>query len=95
MGGITQLLQKPSDARAQVWVMNLVRRDKTFSEPVNWTTRFSWLHFLIGAIAIVFLYWKASLWGVSLWVASLGIGMGYHRLLTTVDTRHRSGWSIS
>ncbi len=52
---------------------------------VNWTTVIAMVIFHIGAIAALFVFtWKAFavclfLWWVS---GSLGIGMGYHRLLT-------------
>ena len=64
---------------------NLSQRDRTFREPINWTTSFFMLAFHVGAIAAVFMFsWKAlALSCVLWWVAgSLGIGMGYHRLLT-------------
>ena len=62
-----------------------VKRDKTFSQPVNWVTTFFMLAFHIGAIVALFFFsWKAVLMAVFLWwvAGSLGIGMGYHRLLT-------------
>jgi len=85
MRGITQLLQKSSSVRAKFGVMNLIERDRTFSEPVNWTTSFFMIAFHIGAIAALFFFtWKGlALAVVLLWIAgSPGIGMGYHRLLT-------------
>ncbi len=65
--------------------INIVERDKTFSEPVNWTTTLFMLAFHIGAIAALFFFtWKALAFGLFLWwvSGSLGIGIGYHRLLT-------------
>jgi sn-1 stearoyl-lipid 9-desaturase len=65
--------------------MSLVHRDKTFSEPVNWTTSFFMFAFHVGAIAALFFFtWKALAVSAFLWwvSGSLGIGMGYHRLLT-------------
>ena len=59
--------------------------DKTFKEPINWTTSFFLGAFHVGAIAALFFFtWKAfATFMVLWWVAgSLGIGMGYHRLLT-------------
>jgi sn-1 stearoyl-lipid 9-desaturase len=60
-------------------------RDKTFSEPVNWITMFFMVAFHVGAVAALFFFtWKGLLLAVVLaWVSvSLGIGIGYHRLLT-------------
>ena len=62
-----------------------VKRDKTFTQPVNWITTFFMVAFHIGAIAAFFFFsWKPVLVAVLLWwvAGSLGIGMGYHRLLT-------------
>jgi stearoyl-CoA desaturase (delta-9 desaturase) len=64
---------------------SILKRDKTFSQPVNWVTSFFMLAFHIGAVAALFFFsWKAVLMAVFLWwvAGSLGIGMGYHRLLT-------------
>ena len=52
---------------------------------INWLTTGFMLAFHIGAIAALFMFsWKALIVGVIVyWIAgSLGIGMGYHRLLT-------------
>jgi sn-1 stearoyl-lipid 9-desaturase len=52
---------------------------------VNWVTTFFMAFFHIGAIAaLFFVTWKALLVAAFLWwvSGSLGIGMGYHRLLT-------------
>ncbi|MGB6682357.1 MAG: fatty acid desaturase [Candidatus Acidiferrum sp.] len=65
--------------------MNIISHDKTFSEPVNWTTTLFMLAFHVGAIAALFFFtWKGLALAVFLWwvAGSLGIGMGYHRLLT-------------
>lgn len=65
--------------------MNPFSRDKTFSEPINWTTTLFMLAFHIGAVAALFFFsWKALALAIVLWwiTGSLGIGMGYHRLLT-------------
>jgi len=59
--------------------------DKTFTQPVVWVTTFFMAAFHIGAfIALFFFSWKAFLLAMILWwvAGSLGIGMGYHRLLT-------------
>jgi hypothetical protein len=65
--------------------MSNFRRDKTFTQPVNWTTTFFMGAFHGGTIAALFFFtWKALALAVVLWwvSGSLGIGMGYHRLLT-------------
>ncbi len=65
--------------------MSIFKRDKTFSEAVNWTTTFFMTAFHVGAIAALFFFsWKALLLAAVLWwvSGSLGIGMAYHRLLT-------------
>jgi fatty-acid desaturase len=60
-------------------------RDRTFTEPISPVTTFFMLVFHVGAVAALFMFsWKALgvaalLWWIS---GSLGIGMGYHRLLT-------------
>jgi len=62
-----------------------LKRDKTFSEPVNWGTCTFMLGLHLAALAAVFFFtWKALVVSLVMsWVAgSLGIGMGYHRLLT-------------
>ena len=62
--------------------------DRTFTQPITGITVFFMSVFHIGAIAALFLFsWQAFALAVLLWWISvgLGIGMGYHRLLT-----HRS-----
>ena len=57
-------------------------------EESNWLTRFVLLVFHIGAVAAFFFFsWQGLILALLLWwvTGSLGIGMGYHRLLT-----HRS-----
>lgn len=64
---------------------NIFKRDKTFQQPVNWTTAFFMLAFHVGAVVALFMFtWKGLAVAVFLWwvTGSLGIGMGYHRLLT-------------
>ena len=61
------------------------RKDRTFTQPIVWMTTSFMVAFHIGAIAAVFFFsWKALLLAIVLWwvTGSLGIGMGYHRLLT-------------
>jgi fatty-acid desaturase len=65
--------------------MSIIKRDRSFTEPVNWITVFFMGGFHIGAIAALFFFtWKALVLACVLWwiSGSLGIGMGYHRLLT-------------
>jgi len=63
-------------------------RDRTFGQPVNPTIFFFLALIHAGAFAALFMFnWKAVVLAALLWwvAGSLGIGMGYHRLLT-----HRS-----
>ena len=65
--------------------MNILRTDRTFRQPLNWITTFFMLGFHVGAIVALFMFtWKALALSILFyWVSgSLGIGMGYHRLLT-------------
>lgn len=68
--------------------MSIFGRDRTFTQPVSWITTVFMVIFHIGAAAALFMFsWKALALALVLWwvAGSLGIGMGYHRLLT-----HRS-----
>jgi len=68
--------------------MSIFTGDRTFAQPINPLTTFFMVLFHIGAIAALFMFsWKALALALVLWwiAGSLGIGMGYHRLLT-----HRS-----
>jgi sn-1 stearoyl-lipid 9-desaturase len=52
---------------------------------INWVTTFFMAAFHVGAVAALFFFtWKALAVSIVLWwlSGSLGIGMGYHRLLT-------------
>ncbi len=65
--------------------MSILKNDRTFQEPVNWLTTFFMSAFHVGAVVALFMFtWKAFALAVLLWwvSGSLGIGMGYHRLLT-------------
>ncbi len=65
--------------------MSIFESDRTFRTPINWTTTYFMVMFHIGAIgALFFITWKALLLALLMWwvAGSLGIGMGYHRLLT-------------
>ena len=60
-------------------------RDRTFTQPLNWTITIFLSIVHIGALASVFfLSWQGLALGLFMWwlSGSLGIGMGYHRLLT-------------
>src|SRR6202049_5204387 len=64
---------------------NIFKGDKTFTRPVNWITSFFMIAFHIGAVVALFMFgWKPFLLAIFLWwvAGSLGVGMGYHRLLT-------------
>lgn len=59
--------------------------DKSFEKPVIWITTLFMLLFHMGAVAALFMFsWSALAVAILLWwiACSLGIGMGYHRLLT-------------
>ncbi len=60
-------------------------RDRTFCQPINWGVTLIMIGLHICALAAVFFFtWKALILTVVMWwvAGSLGIGMGYHRLLT-------------
>lgn len=68
--------------------MSIFTGDRTFMQPICRITTFFMVVFHIGAVAALFMFsWKALTLALMLWwvAAGLGIGMGYHRLLT-----HRS-----
>jgi fatty-acid desaturase len=65
--------------------MSIFKQDRTFQQPLNWTTTFFMLAFHVGAIAALFMFsWKNLGIAIFLWwlTGSMGIGMCYHRLLT-------------
>jgi sn-1 stearoyl-lipid 9-desaturase len=65
--------------------MSIFKQDRTFQQPLNWTTTFFMFAFHVGAVAALFMFsWKALAIAVFLWwlTGSMGIGMCYHRLLT-------------
>jgi stearoyl-CoA desaturase (delta-9 desaturase) len=65
--------------------MSLSKRDRTFTQPLDWTITLFLLLFHIGSIAAFFFFsWSALFVALGLWwmAESLGIGMGFHRLLT-------------
>ena len=59
--------------------------DRTFREPIIWVNTLFMILFHAGALAAIFEFsWSALALAALLWwvAGSLGIGMGYHRLLT-------------
>src|ERR1700686_1604449 len=65
--------------------MSIFKQDRTFQQPLNWTTTFFMFAFHVGAVAALFMFsWKALAIAAFLWwlTGSMGIGMCYHRLLT-------------
>jgi fatty-acid desaturase len=66
-------------------LLRYLKSDRTFTQPVVWITAFFMVVFHVGAVAAFFFFsWKAFLLAMFFWwiAASLGIGLGYHRLLT-------------
>ena len=67
-------------------------------DEINWVTAIFMALFHVGAIAALFFFsWKALLVAMFLWwvSGSLGIGMGYHRLLTHRGYKTPNGLNIS
>jgi stearoyl-CoA desaturase (delta-9 desaturase) len=65
--------------------MSIFTRDKTFAQPVNLTITFFLGLFHVCAVVALFMFsWKALAFALFMWwiAESLGIGMGFHRLLT-------------
>jgi stearoyl-CoA desaturase (delta-9 desaturase) len=63
----------------------MAEESKTTNKRINWHTAGFMLMFHIGAVAALFMInWKAMVAALILWwiSASLGVGMGFHRLLT-------------
>jgi len=66
-------------------LLTFLKEDKTFSQPVNWGITGIMVALHLAALAAVFFFtWKALVLSIVMWwvAGSLGIGMGYHRLLT-------------
>jgi sn-1 stearoyl-lipid 9-desaturase len=62
-----------------------LKKQQACADGINWLTASVMILFHIGAIAALFFFtWKAFFLSIFLWwiSGSLGIGMGYHRLLT-------------
>jgi fatty-acid desaturase len=75
----------PATTPTKVISMQPLWHDRTFTQPVVWVTTFFMIVFHIGAIAALFFFtWKAFFVAIALWwiAGGVGIGMGYHRLLT-------------
>jgi sn-1 stearoyl-lipid 9-desaturase len=65
--------------------LDSLHRNRTENSGINWVTTIFMVAFHLGAVAALFFFtWKALLLALALWwvSGSLGIGMGYHRLLT-------------
>ncbi|MGD0962596.1 MAG: fatty acid desaturase [Candidatus Acidiferrales bacterium] len=65
--------------------LNSLKKQQAHADGVNWLTTSVMILFHLGAVAALFFFtWKALLLAILLWwiSGSLGIGMGYHRLLT-------------
>jgi stearoyl-CoA desaturase (delta-9 desaturase) len=63
----------------------ILQEKKAWDNEISWTTTFFMVLFHVGAfVALFFFTWKAFFVAIFLWwvSGSLGIGMGYHRLLT-------------
>jgi sn-1 stearoyl-lipid 9-desaturase len=63
----------------------ILKKKQPANDEINWVTATFMLLFHLGAIAALFFFtWKAFAVALILWwvSGSLGIGMGYHRLLT-------------
>jgi stearoyl-CoA desaturase (delta-9 desaturase) len=65
--------------------MSIFTRDRTFAQPLNLTiTLFLGLFHICAVVALFMFSWKALVFALLMWwiAESLGIGMGFHRLLT-------------
>src|ERR1700757_1983145 len=66
-------------------LFTFLKQDRTFSQPVNWGVTAIMVALHLCALGSVFFFtWKALIVCITMWwvAGSLGIGMGYHRLLT-------------
>lgn len=66
-------------------MISILKRDRTFNEPINPVSAGFMVLFHLGAVAALFMFsWTALITAIVLWwvAGSLGIGIGYHRLLT-------------
>jgi stearoyl-CoA desaturase (delta-9 desaturase) len=65
--------------------LNSLKKQQAHADGINWFTSSIMVLFHLGAVAALFFFtWNAFFLAVVLWwiSGSLGIGMGYHRLLT-------------
>ena len=65
--------------------LEILKKKSKNNDEINWVTAIFMGLFHVGAIAALFFFtWKAFFVSMFLWwvSGSLGIGMGYHRLLT-------------
>ena len=77
--------------------LQALERKRPADDQTNWVTALFMAASHIGAVAALFFFaWKAVFVAIFLWwiSGSLGIGMGYHRLLTHRGYRTPSGSSI-
>src|SRR5947209_530155 len=78
---IGKVISKPGRYNVEIEALERNRQD----DKINWITAIFMGAFHVGAIAALFFFtWKAFFVACFLWwvSGSLGIGMGYHRLLT-------------
>lgn len=71
--------------RSAMTQLQAIEPKQTADNQINWVTAFFMAAFHFGAVAALFFFtWKALFVAIFLWwiSGSLGIGMGYHRLLT-------------
>jgi len=76
---------KIQPAKMKIEDLQGAARQRRGDDKINWITAGFMAMFHLGAIAAIFFFtWKALLAAAVLWwiTGSLGIGMGYHRLLT-------------
>lgn len=82
----TELRTLTSDwsGRSAIMQLQAIERKQSFDNQINWVTAFFMAAFHLGAVALFFFSWKALFVAILLWCisGSLGIGTGYHRLLT-------------
>ena len=78
--GITSLVGSAVVSEDE-WLMSIFGSDKTFAQPINWTTSFFIGAFYGGAVAALFFFtWKAFAVAVVLWWVAGSLGIGHHRL---------------
>jgi fatty-acid desaturase len=83
--GRTHILPIRAGKRNDMQMTGIFAQDRTFKQPVVWVTTLVMAAFHIGAlVALFFFSWNAFLVAMVFWwlAGGLGIGVGYHRLLT-------------